>query len=229
MTPKERRAEYGRVMGAELGGHFYELTNELAHLHLKWRDFVILYGTNPERIALLNKAAPGFFYLLNETLWDDVVLHLSRLIDRDTRTLSTRQLPRLVPSVIRRKVKALFNDLEKKTRFVVDRRNRHIAHRQRDLAIGDPKAVPLTPGSRQDVRAAITALVEFLNAISMHFGQGAMAYEFTAQPGDADALLRVLHRGVTAGEEEARALKVGRLSAAAVVRNTPEWLKTTQW
>ena len=53
-----------------------------------------------------------------------------------------------------------------------------------------------------------------------------MAYEFTSQVGDGEALLQVLHRGVTAREQEARGLKDGTLSASAVMRDFPEWLRS---
>jgi hypothetical protein len=29
-------------------------------LHLKWMEFVSLFGTKPERVTLLNEVAPGF-------------------------------------------------------------------------------------------------------------------------------------------------------------------------
>ena len=54
---------------------------EAAFLHLKWNEYVVLFGTGPERVDLLNRAAPGFFHLVQDSWWDDLLLHISRMTD----------------------------------------------------------------------------------------------------------------------------------------------------
>ena len=81
LTADEVRQDYIATMGKELGGQFNRLYNECLWLHLKWSEYVSLYGTSPARIDLLNKSARGFFVLLDSSLWEDVLLHICRLTD----------------------------------------------------------------------------------------------------------------------------------------------------
>jgi hypothetical protein len=59
-----------------------------------------LFGTTPERIDLFNRSAETFFGLVFDVLWDDILLHISRMTDREKvarrETLTIRSLPRLV-------------------------------------------------------------------------------------------------------------------------------------
>src|SRR5512144_2855527 len=75
------RARKLTAMGPELGQLHYELWNELAWIHAKWKQYHRLYGTSDDTVALLNKTAPSFFYLLGSILLDDVLLHIARLTD----------------------------------------------------------------------------------------------------------------------------------------------------
>ena len=48
-TPDQVKAEYIRVMGDQLGPLYAELWQEVAGLHMKWAEFVTLFGTKPSR------------------------------------------------------------------------------------------------------------------------------------------------------------------------------------
>jgi hypothetical protein len=48
---------------------------------LKWGEYVELFGTKPSRIDLRNRAAGGFFRVVQDGLWEDVLLHVARLTD----------------------------------------------------------------------------------------------------------------------------------------------------
>jgi hypothetical protein len=60
-TADEIRANYVAVMKQPLGEDFAELMQDAARLHLKWNEFLSLYGGAQRRIDDLNEAAPGFF------------------------------------------------------------------------------------------------------------------------------------------------------------------------
>ncbi len=68
-------------MGPELGEIYAALWQEVASIHSKWAEYVVIYGTKESRVALLNRAAPRFARLIQDTLWEDVVLHIARLTD----------------------------------------------------------------------------------------------------------------------------------------------------
>jgi HEPN superfamily AbiU2-like protein len=212
LTPDQVRQNYITKMGKELGGQFNRIYNECAWLHLKWGDYVALFGTSQSRLGILNASAPGFFRLLNDSLWNDLLLHLCTLTDdpevgrRKRQTLTIRRFSKLVDPAIQKNIKRLVSDAVKKCEFARDWRDRHIAHRDLRLALGEG-ATHLTPASRQNVIDAIRAIVAVLDAVEQHYCKTQTAYEHVSHLGDAVALLHVLRDGVEARDEQHRRLE----------------------
>jgi hypothetical protein len=127
-TEPQLKQRYRDVMGNELGEVFHNLMQEAAFLHLKWNEYLALFGTGPERVDLLNKAAPGFFHLVQDSWWDDLLLHVSRMTDDRNDVLTVKRLPRLVQVAIRDEVHARLGVFDKAAKFARDLRNLHIAH-----------------------------------------------------------------------------------------------------
>jgi hypothetical protein len=186
-------------MGPTLGTVFFELRNECVMLHWKWQEFVTLFGTKTERIELLNDAAGLFFWIVQDTLWDDVLLRIARITDpprsagRDT--LSLQRLPLLVATTFRGQVEALLQDCLTKCTFARDWRNRRIAHTDLVLAVQQMSATPLASASRQNVKDALHAIVKLLNAVQEHYARSESMYELHP-PGNAESLLCVLRDGL---------------------------------
>ena len=208
----EIRQDYINKMGEELGSQFHRLWNECAWLHLKWGEYVALFGTKPSRVELLNASARGFFSLLDSSLWEDVLLHICRLTDDPQvgrrQTLTVLRLPTLVDPAIHDKIRALVSVAVKRTKFARDWRNRHIAHRDLRLAL-NRGAKRLAPASRKRVRDAIAAIVTVLGAVEQHYRKTTTAYDHVSHLGDAEALLYVLRDGVEARDERLRRLTTG--------------------
>lgn len=80
-TADQALAENIRVMGKDLGELYSALWQEVAWVHSKWAEYVQLFGVKESRIDLLNRAAPRFARLLQDSLWEDVLLHIARLTD----------------------------------------------------------------------------------------------------------------------------------------------------
>jgi hypothetical protein len=89
-----------RDMGPELGAVYHALCKEVACLHVKWNQYRQLYAHSRERVAFLNKVAGHFVEVLQDTVYDDLLLHLTRLTDRPSfgkyEHLTLRRLPELV-------------------------------------------------------------------------------------------------------------------------------------
>lgn len=83
------QANYVTLMDIRLGERFDDLWKELCNVKQKWTEYVTLYWTKPERIALLNSAAPVFFGIAQEAILHDIVLSITRLTEerRDTMTV----------------------------------------------------------------------------------------------------------------------------------------------
>ena len=80
-TAEESKNLHMAAMGPELGPLYDAMWQQLAWLHHKWDQYVELYGTADTRLTILNEAAPMFFRVVQDTLWDDVLLHIARLTD----------------------------------------------------------------------------------------------------------------------------------------------------
>src|SRR2546428_12753884 len=81
LTADEVREEHLASMGPHLGPVYNALWNEVAWLHAKWHEYKELYGEKPPRLELLNRASGFFFRIVQDTLWEDTLLHLARLTD----------------------------------------------------------------------------------------------------------------------------------------------------
>jgi hypothetical protein len=219
-TADEARAELEATLGSELGAALHELQQDLAWLHVKWKQYRELYGTKPERIKLLNDASPMFFRIVDDALWDDTLLHICRLTDPaglgKRQRLSIRQLPALIPDESTRdELDRLIAVAVDSAAFARDWRNRRIAHKDLAHAL-DPRAEPLAAASRQAVEQALHALREVLNCVNGRLRSTGFKFELTDHMSDAMSLLYVLRDGIAARNEQQRALEEGRIGP-------PDW------
>jgi hypothetical protein len=201
-------------MGETLGKLFHALWQEVAWLHAKWAEYVQLFGTKPNRIDLLNAAAPEFFRIVQDTLWDDTLLHIARLTERQRSggkaMLTIQTLPRMVDEQIRGDIAVLVKTALEKGAFCRDWRNRHIAHRNLALALQEG-AEPLAPASRLNVRQAIDAISEVLNAVSEHYQDASLSFQSRGMSRGAEGLLYVIDDGLTAEAERQERLQSGNV------------------
>lgn len=210
-TSAEIKQRYLDKMGPELGALYHELLNDTFRLHMNWDEYVALYGTNPSRITLLNRAAPRFFRIVEDALFRDTMLHLSRLTDapktsgRDNLTI--RRLPPLIKDAsLITKAGLLISEALKKTEFCRDWRNRRIAHHDLGLAMRQT-AQPLQPASRAQIREALDAIAAVLNAVEGHFMNSEHVFRVVCISDGAEALLYVLDDGIRAGEDRKSRIK----------------------
>src|SRR5437867_12009636 len=80
-TAEQVRDERLQVLGRIVGPLYHALYGEVTWLHAKWKQYRILFAESPERIELLNGVAGFFFRVIQDVLWDDVLLHIVRLTD----------------------------------------------------------------------------------------------------------------------------------------------------
>src|SRR4249920_2361782 len=180
-TSDEAKLRYVELMGDELGTLFHALRNELAWLYAKWSEYVELFGAKPSRIDLVNKAAGFFFRVVQDSLWEDSLLHVARLTDPPSSAgkdnLTIRRLPDLIRDASAKEhVRTLIDAAVGKADFCRDWRNRHIAHKDLKLAL-QKGAEPLKPASRAKVKEALDSLSDVLNAVSLHYDRSTTSFE----------------------------------------------------
>lgn len=213
-------------MGEPLGILYSTLWQHLTLLYTKWGDYIALFGTNPERIKLLNKAAPTFFRTVQDCLWDDSLMHLARITDSSStgkkQNLTIRRLPELVSDDTHRiELEVLIDLADKATAFARDWRNRKIAHKDLQLALDLPTE-SLATASRQHVTDALSSIAHVLNYLSSIYSGSTTIFEFAAEPkaGGASTLLFYLRSGLEVEDERRLRLTSGSLSPKDIDRRS---------
>lgn len=216
-TAEEVKQEHIEKLGDNLGSLFHELSNEVAWLYIKWAEYVELFGKAPSRIDLLNQSAPLFFRIVQDSLWENVLLHITRLTDppisgkksSGRKNLSIQCLSVLVDQEIKETITKQINTAIEKSSFCRDWRNRHIAHRDLKLAMGE-QAEPLKQASRAKVKIALESIANVLNTISEHYMKSTVGFDLTVEPGGAGDLLYVLDDGIKADIEKRKRIESGK-------------------
>lgn len=202
MTADEIEQRNIAAMGETLGKQYTVLFHEVSALHLYWKEFLELFGTNDKRIDRLNRSAPGFFRMLQEQQFETNMLHIARLTDSPRsvgkENLTVRNLPDLVTDA---SFKPLVDEAIKKTAFCREWRNQRFAHQDLLLAIQDGKARPLPAASKDSINAAVTALSDVLNAFEHHYYRNVCDFASVAAHEGVSTLLFTLGFGVKAREE----------------------------
>jgi hypothetical protein len=220
-TAAEARARNISVMGADLGAVYSELWQQIAWLHIKWSEYVVLFGTKPSRVHLMNEAAPRFTRLIQDMLWDDVLIHIARLTDPpETRTrqgarlnLTVQRLPLLiVDTPVRKAVEAKISEVMAASEFCRDWRNRRIAHNDLEHAL-DRTIRPLKEGSRLKVKEALALIEAVMNVVSAHYFDSQIHFGAGAVTGGAMRLLHVLDSGLQADRAKQERIKSGQYNA----------------
>ncbi|WP_271672993.1 AbiU2 domain-containing protein [Bradyrhizobium sp. CCBAU 51627] len=209
----EAKQQYIKVMGEKLGTQYAALWQELAQLNITWSEFIELYGTKKSRIELMNQSAGHFFRMVQDSLWEGLVLHIARLTDRPEvlgRTnLTLHNLPVLIPdATLKSRIEALCLEAIDKTKFARDWRNRRIAHRDLKLALGAlPKPLPAV--EVKHVNAALACFTEILNSIARPYLDSETSFKHSARIHGAIELLYVLDAGLARQAEHQRRLETG--------------------
>jgi hypothetical protein len=204
-------------MGEPLGELYSALWQDVAVISVYWKEYVELFGTKPERIVLLNQAAPAFFHMLQDQLWEMSLLHLARLTDPansmgnpDKSNLTVQGLPALIDdATLKAQVAKLVAQAVRLTEFARDWRNRRIAHRDLKLALEQP-TTPLADGSRAQVKEALQALTSILNALAHHYFKSETRFDMGGRLGGAISLLYIVSGGLRAQEARGKRLEAGK-------------------
>jgi hypothetical protein len=186
-SPDEIRRDCVDKMGVQLGGVYYGLFNQCAWLHMNWSDYVELYGVSPARIDLLNTVSASFFGMLDDVIWNDVLLHIARLTDEprtaQRETLSILRLPTIVDAAARDDVHRRVDEARARAKFARDWRHRKLAHSDLTLAIEKGNAKPLAVASRNLVADSLKAIAQALNAVEGHYFQSEVRYDLAHRDG----------------------------------------------
>lgn len=208
LTADESRQKNVVAMGDPAGLIYSELWQEVAWLYHVWAEYVALFGTKESRVSLMNSAAPAFMRIVQDSIWEGVLLSIARLTDPPRSAgkdnLSVRSLGAAISDLsLKSRVDAATAAALSASEFCRDWRNRHIAHR--DLALSLRKGgQPLEDATRLKVKGALAAIADVLNVVCRHyFGSTTLFHidvEIGGGPGGAMSLLYLVDAGLRAEE-----------------------------
>ena len=203
-TAEETRQCRVDKMGPELGELHDDLFTEVAWLHLKWAHYRELFVESSEQTALFNRIAPLFFARLDDILFDDIILHISRLTDPPVYTQKTNQrkqkhyrlslkcLVELIPNDgLRKQVGQEVGSLCAMSDIARDWRHRLLAHCDL-LTVRDQNPRPRPGASRHDIEEILASMRRVMNLVYAHFCDTEDAYCFVGTIGGPSELVRAL-------------------------------------
>jgi hypothetical protein len=207
------------AMGADLGELFLALSDELTWMFIRWSQFQKLYSSGQARLDVINRSAPFFFWVIQQALWEDTLLALSRLggpvKTMGKENLSLRRLSALIDDdALRTRTQDRMNRLDTLLKSAIDWRNRRLAHRDLALALERASVPPLAEVNLQNVSDALDEMAAMLNHVSSHFTRSSTAYKHASLIHDADELLFVLRDGLRREELRQTKLEAGEYDPA---------------
>ena len=184
-----------------------EIWNHINHetimVHAYWITFMDLYGGPKEQREILDESAGFLFSVIQDALATDIQLTLSRLSDPATTFKNSNatvhhllnEVEKLNISALTDQLKALYRRFYQACDPVRELRNKVIAHSDRQIALRKTTAPPAATVGQ--IKAALKALADFMNAIEICFNDSETAYDLFSSSGTgADALFVVLKMGL---------------------------------
>jgi hypothetical protein len=149
------------------------LEKELIRLHYNWQMFRQLYGNSAESVKILNGIAPDVFAVMQDALWNQIVLTLGKINDTPTtgrhENISIENLINRIDETQHPELKDELNDDLKKLRALAQKietdRNKRIAHFDKVYLFDSEKGGV----SRADVEAVLDQLRTMMNKIKLRF------------------------------------------------------------
>ena len=193
------------AMPPAVGEVFRTLWQEIQNIHLTWMVNRQLFGTSPERIALLNRFGGVAFGLYQRLLTRHVVLAIFRLIDpatqRGGRDLN-HCLERLADEVTAdssscgANLTPLLAEIRGLMAPHADLRNKVAAHNDFHTlpTLYDGTSTVATP-SRELIETVLGRIRTFMNIVQRHYGEGESHYYDSEMPehGDGETLIESLN------------------------------------
>lgn len=181
----------------DLSAEFRPLFKDIFWLGMKWHEYATLFG-NRSNFELLQRTAGYLFQIINDTMWDDLILHLSRLVgptrSMGKENLTIRRMPELIQDpALKSEIERLIESCRSNCIFVTDHRNKRLAHHDLETAIQNLEA-NLTGVSRVQMRLAVESLQEIAQKIYAHYADAHFHFDTSLRTDNADSLLRALAR-----------------------------------
>jgi hypothetical protein len=245
-NPEELKKYHVQRMGDKLGSFFNQLYNQVAQFYYKFNEYNELFGKNPLRVDLLNKAAPNFFYLVQKTMEDDMLLHISRLTDplkshrgkyeyftinrlytlimeKELEGVDEKELDVKKKEAAKKNqpLKDHINEAINKAKHIREHRNKRIAHIENPSVSKNVK--PPVKLIIADLRYAIEDIAAVLNYVASHYLGSTIDFNPIIKSDSAIDLLYVIDYGLKAEEVKRKRIEAGDYQPDDYNDNAPDW------
>ncbi|MBX7135165.1 MAG: hypothetical protein K1X67_21060 [Fimbriimonadaceae bacterium] len=193
---------------ANLRDIYEELESQLSWLHEEWKMYRQLFGTNAERIELMNEMCPTFTYNLQFMTHDWITLSICRLAVDNSRVarkdtlvvaLLHEQLDRVRYPALGAALDAAFVDVKRTCGILQKHRHTRIAHLNRAAHLTS-KTHQLP--SRQQIEDALEAVRRYMNIFREEFMGSPLYFEGVMMLDDAKTMLWCLLQAQEYGKLE---------------------------
>jgi hypothetical protein len=189
-------------MRPEVEALYRKLDLDMGWLFHKWGEFQELYAKGEERIDLLNSTASNFFYFNHQLMFENMMLHLSRLTDpAQTRSQINLTLESLIEALddteaeLKGKLRTAIDKVQHACKFARKWRHKRIAHTDRHIST-------LPSVNAEDLKNALAAVRDFMNCVEEYYSLPRSV--FANDPWGAKSLVHFLKVAVRAQEDERR-------------------------
>lgn len=180
---------------------YRQLARETLRIRQQWGHYRTLLHEGRKRRELLAEQTASFFRVLFDTYLDDTILAIARITEEpEFGGHENVVLKRLRDAVaedgrgeLAEELSGRLEEIDDLRSALEDRRNKLIAHRDKDALEGDYELSPL---SSDQIERALTSIEEFLNAVCGEYDDSEVAYESLVEISGADALVSALKRAV---------------------------------
>jgi hypothetical protein len=168
-------------------------------LHGRWIVYRQLFGTNKERVDLLNEMLGTVSGILQDVLLHDIQLSLSKIGD-PARTgkhenLTLRRLHHALRNAgedeVVSRLEPLIDAFDTACTQIRDRRNKWIGHNDLVTRISG-QSTPLLDASRNEIESALSALRNAMNCIAQHYTGTPTLYQEFVMHEDGEYLVGAL-------------------------------------
>ena len=187
----------------KIRGEFDSASTDLQWAYGRWILHGQLFRHSERRIDFLNEVASTCFYMLEVTLFDDVILSISRLTDPaksgENARLSLVSIQALLDKNGKRSLaeecKLHLDSLIKNCKPIRNMRDSTIAHTNRDMALGLSKTRHSSV-TQALVTSSLDSIGEYFNLIQRHYDESETGYRDFILSSDGEQLMATLRGGV---------------------------------
>lgn len=225
-SPGDAKNRYSEKLGVEFGEYFFHLNQNVFGLIGIWDVYRSFFGTDEQRVDLLNRASGYVALTVQDALHERIILGVCQVTDPaesgGRKNLTIRGLPRFISDQsCRDEVAAMIDIALDRTSFARDLRNKLLAHSDLAATVG---SYQVDYSSREKITSAIRSIITPLRRIHMRYLDATQLFHSIRPHPDETGFLRCVYLGVRHLEEEARSWTMGGREK----QDFPDWLSESE-